>query len=58
MKICNAWVGFVKNGQNLKIQQQDPKSNFWGSWLAQLVEPVLFDLEVVSSSLLLGVELT
>jgi len=31
---------------------------FWGAWLAQLVERKTLDLEVISSSPTLGVEIT
>ena len=33
-------------------------SFYWGTWLAQLVEPVTLDLRVLSSSLMEGVQLT
>ena len=42
----------------LKILCKVFRNDSWGTWLAQLVEHMTFDLGVVSSSPVLGIEIT
>ena len=47
------------SGQGSRIDHKISKSKiWWGTWLAQSVEHRTLDLRVMSSSLMLGIELT
>ena len=48
-------MGKLKSKSNFGVQII---VTYWGTWLAQLVEHWSLDLEVVSSSPMLGVEIT
>ena len=48
--------GQVKRG--LRLQKPIKEKDFGGTWLTQSVEHVTLDLGVVSSSSMLGVEIT
>lgn len=43
--------------RRVRLQTPIKKTNFGGAWLAQVVKYVCLDLEVMSSSPMLGIEI-
>ena len=62
MKIVEYYTGILKvlskERGNVKGRDARLSRRFWDAWLAQSVEHVTLDLRVLSSSLMLGIEMT